>query len=95
MNKIESILKQLELDYETLVGGESYSISPKNFMMDIKIILITKSETEFEMFIWDNEEVKHPITFQLEENIPDIYSFLYNYKLKNCEFKTKSIRKSN
>lgn len=94
MTKSEEILKALELDYTKLTNN-SFSIKPKDFRVDISIILIIAGPSHFEMFIWDEDQiVKELCEFQIEENIGSIYSFLYEFKLKNCETKSRSIRKN-
>lgn len=94
MTKSEEILKSLGLDYQKLTSN-SFMIKPKNFRVDINIILLIAGPSEFEMFIWDEDEViKELVQFQIEENIGSIYSFLYEFKLKNCESKTRSTRKN-
>lgn len=95
MTKSEQILKALELDYETLIPNSSFIISPKNFMTDMKIVLVIAGPSKFEMFIWDKDEtVKELCEFQIEENIGSIYSYLYEYKIKGCDLKTKQTKHS-
>lgn len=94
MTKSEKVLKSLDLDYKKLTPN-SFVIKPKNFRVDINIILLIAGPSQLEMFIWDEDEViKELVQFQIEENIGSIYSFLYEFKLKNCESKTRSTRKN-
>lgn len=94
MTKSEEILKSLNLDYKKLTPS-SFVIKPKNFRVSISIVLLIAGPSEFEMFIWDEDQIiKELVQFQIEENIGSIYSFLYEFKLKNCEYKTRSTRKN-
>ena len=93
ITKEEEVLKFLDLDYKR-VGEYGFVISPLNFMVEWKIVLILNRPKSLEMFIWDEDEVaKELITFQVAENICGIYSYLYEFKLKNHEQKNKTTKK--
>jgi len=91
MTKAEEILKQLDLDYETVDKDESWIITPKDFLSEIKIVLIVdlSKSVPYTMFIWKDDSVQKECKFNLAGNITDIYSFLYNYDFKNFKNKTK------
>lgn len=86
MTKAEEILKQLNLDYETLVKNGAWKISPLDFLSKIKIILVI-GDDYYSMFIWKNNMIQHECKFKEVSNITDIYSFLYNYDNQNLKNK--------
>jgi len=95
MTRAEEVLKFLELDYRELVQDKAWVIKPLDFMIDFQIVLTMEHKYSYEMFIWEMDEVINPIKFKIADNICDVYSKLYNFKKKNCESKSKSIRKQN
>ena len=86
MTDSERIMKALELDFEELVKDSSWQITPKDFLCNIKIILI-ENPNEFEMFIWnlDTEAVGKSVKFSYAAEITGEYSFLYNFNKKNLK----------
>lgn len=91
MTKAERLLKDLGLDYETLIKDNAWSISPLDFMSKIKIVL-TIEYGKYHMFIWKNDTIQKECLFDEVSNITDVYSFLYNYDKNNLINKNESIR---
>lgn len=92
MTRAEEVLKFLELNHRELVKDKAWVINPLDFMVDFQIVLTREHKYSYEMFIWENDEVINPIKFTVADNICDVYSLLYNFKKKDCESKSRTIR---
>jgi hypothetical protein len=92
ITKAEKILKELNLDYKQIVKDRAWSISPLDFMCDIKIVLVRKTselitKPEYSMFIWKDKSIQKECEFNVVGNITDIYSYLYNFDKNNLQLK--------
>jgi hypothetical protein len=86
ITKAEKILKELNLDYKQIVKDTAWSISPLDFMCDIKIVLVDE-DIEYSMFIWKHKFIQKECKFKEVGNITDVYSYLYNFDKNNLQTK--------
>ena len=93
MTEAEKLIKAYEYNYEVLLPNQTFVITPKDYSFNSKVVLNILGPELFEMFIWENNEIKELHTFNHVGNIGDIYSFLYQFKINNCGDKSRSKRK--
>jgi len=87
----ERLLKELDLDYKSIVKDVAWVIKPKDFLCKSKILLISKNKFEHEMMLLDeNDNIIESDEFTEVANITDVYSYLYNYYNKNLKNKTRN-----
>ena len=93
MTKAERLIKDLELDYKTIIEDAAFEIKPKDFLCKLKIVYIKGDENHI-MLLWDgkNNKIVKRCEFDQVGNITDVYSYLYRYYLNNLNEKNGTIR---
>lgn len=89
MTRAEEIIKQLDLNFDTLVKDVAWNLKPKDFLCKASILLIDCGD-KYQMLLMKNDDIITEIEFIEVGNITNNYSYLYNYDKNNLKTKTRN-----